>query len=254
MADSDPKRWTVNVARAGARTWNHGTLRAYGRRADGMVTGAPPMTTVPAPSDHTLVRGRRVSPAAIFCAVVVLASGQCVAQPMAVLFDKALAEIRPEELAKLEEKAEFLKANPEYAVSVQGRTDPGGRPEADRELRAERGRAVAEYLVRKLGVNPAQVVEKTSTVERGATCRNREYCRRTDLWDTRLTTAKWNAWLDSDDAGEVGQAEVGDTLTVSLSLSAYDYQTVRNRAGAINVTLPGDVQKDLAERADKKKN
>jgi len=64
----------------------------------------------------------------------------------AVLFDFDSAGIRPAERAKVEEAAEYLKANPDAQLLLVGRCDWRGTTEYNMGLGDRRGTAVRQYL------------------------------------------------------------------------------------------------------------
>ena len=71
-----------------------------------------------------------------------------------LLFDTDKAELRTEGEAKLKQVADEIKALPENSqIRVFGHTDARGSNEYNKELSAERAKAVQEWLKTKAGIN-----------------------------------------------------------------------------------------------------
>jgi peptidoglycan-associated lipoprotein len=64
-----------------------------------------------------------------------------------IYFDYDKADIRPEEMAKLQANAGWLKANPSFRFTVEGHCDDRGSEEYNLALGDRRANAVKEYLV-----------------------------------------------------------------------------------------------------------
>jgi peptidoglycan-associated lipoprotein len=73
-----------------------------------------------------------------------------------VYFDFDKSAIRTGEQGKLDEVANYLRANPSHAVRIEGNCDERGTEEYNRSLGERRALAGREYLVR-LGIDPTRV-------------------------------------------------------------------------------------------------
>lgn len=88
------------------------------------------------------------------CLTVALLGGCASMQPMSapapethnILFDLNKAELRPEATAYLNGLAEFLKANPNHDVVLEGHTDNAASNDYNLALAEKRAKAVQAYL------------------------------------------------------------------------------------------------------------
>lgn len=86
-----------------------------------------------------------------------------------IYFDFDKAEIRPEDVPALHDYAEWLSANPSYAVLIEGHCDERGTTAYNLALGERRAASVKEYLTRR-GVEAGRIV----TLSQGEL---RPYCR-----------------------------------------------------------------------------
>ncbi len=77
-------------------------------------------------------------------------------KPQTIYFDYDKSSIKSSERSKLEDVANYLKANPEKAVLVTGNCDERGTEEYNRSLGERRSLAARESLV-KLGIDAGRV-------------------------------------------------------------------------------------------------
>ncbi|MFQ6574087.1 OmpA family protein [Pseudomonas sp. UM16] len=101
-----------------------------------------------------------------------------------VLFDTARAELKAGSLRNLDQLAEYLRANPERKVRVEGFTDSTGGDEFNRQLSERRAAAVANAL-RRAGVAPERVrvagYGKEYPVASNADAQSRQLNRRVEV-------------------------------------------------------------------------
>lgn len=70
-----------------------------------------------------------------------------------ILFDFRKADLKPASFPILDEVAEYLKANPELKMEIQGHTDSIGTAEFNKTLSKKRADAVKAYLVKEGGIS-----------------------------------------------------------------------------------------------------
>ncbi|THB70525.1 MAG: peptidoglycan-associated lipoprotein Pal [Desulfobulbaceae bacterium] len=75
---------------------------------------------------------------------------------MPVFFDFDSSDIRSDMVSKMEVNSDFLKANPNLAIRVEGRCDPRGTNEYNMALGERRALSAKKYLV-NLGVEEARL-------------------------------------------------------------------------------------------------
>lgn len=90
-----------------------------------------------------------------------------------IYFDFDRSEIRPEAQVILQNKARWLKANPDYMVRVEGHCDERGTAEYNLALGERRAKAAADYLV-SLGISADRLRTLSFGEERPADPRSNE--------------------------------------------------------------------------------
>jgi outer membrane protein OmpA-like peptidoglycan-associated protein len=75
-----------------------------------------------------------------------------------IYFDTGKATIKPESYPVLDRVAEFLKANPDAIVEIQGHTDSVGSSSYNMSLSQARANSVKDYLVRYHGIDPRRLI------------------------------------------------------------------------------------------------
>ncbi len=79
-----------------------------------------------------------------------------------VYFDYDRSEIRADQLARMEKNAQYLAANPEKRIRIDGHCDERGSLEYNIALGARRAQQVKDFLVSR-GVEPSRIM----TISRG---------------------------------------------------------------------------------------
>lgn len=74
-------------------------------------------------------------------------------------FDVGKAQLKPGAANRLQPLAQFLRANPDKAVTVEGHTDSTGSPDTNRQLSQARAEAVKQFLVGE-GIEPGRVAAR----------------------------------------------------------------------------------------------
>jgi len=77
-----------------------------------------------------------------------------------IQFDASKAAVKPQYHGELAKMAALLKAHSDMKAEIEGFTDSSGKKESNVQLSAARAKAVATYLVKKLGVPAAQLSSK----------------------------------------------------------------------------------------------
>lgn len=102
-----------------------------------------------------------------------------------VFFDLDKAELKPRSKPELENLAEFMRAHPDIRVEIAGHTDSQGDDAYNKDLSQRRAAAVKEYLVTRLGVEPARIRTRGYGAERpiasNDTAEGRALNRRTEF-------------------------------------------------------------------------
>jgi len=91
--------------------------------------------------------------------VVVDKNGCALTYNFDITFDNDSAVIKPQFMKKVEEFAQFLKANPAYKAEIQGYTDSKGSAKYNQKLSERRAKAVYEALI-QLGVSKDRLTYK----------------------------------------------------------------------------------------------
>jgi outer membrane protein OmpA-like peptidoglycan-associated protein len=134
-----------------------------------------------------------------------------VLETRSIYFDVGQAEIRSEDINKVEDVANALKADPNAVLELQGFADPRGSDRYNHELARERVETVIRYLVQRHGIELRQLravaMGKAALVAgEKPTTEAFAKARRVDI---RLL-APWSSWEDTlaqtDQSDEAGAA------------------------------------------------
>ena len=74
-----------------------------------------------------------------------------------VFFQCAKSDISTQQAANVKAIADFLKANPNSNVTINGYASPEGNPEVNQKLSEARAKAVADMLINKLGISADRI-------------------------------------------------------------------------------------------------
>ena len=77
--------------------------------------------------------------------------------PINIRFDYDQSVVKPEYFSQLQGFADMLSQQPELAIELSGHTDARGSDEYNQALSERRSNAVAQVLIERFGVNPAQL-------------------------------------------------------------------------------------------------
>lgn len=86
-----------------------------------------------------------------------LGSGTAIRLPSDPLYEYDSADLQPGAITELQKLATLIKRNPNARFTIEGYSDSFGTADYNLDLSQRRADSVAQYLVRALGVNPAQV-------------------------------------------------------------------------------------------------
>lgn len=86
-----------------------------------------------------------------------LGSGTSIRMPDDQLFAYDSADLQESSMVQLQKLATLIKRNPKATFSIEGYTDSFGSYEYNLDLSQRRADSVANYLVRMMGINPAQI-------------------------------------------------------------------------------------------------
>ncbi len=86
-----------------------------------------------------------------------LGSGTAIRMPDDQLFSYDSADLQESSVEQLQKLATLIKRNPKATFSIEGYTDSFGSYEYNLDLSQRRADSVKEYLVRMMGINPAQI-------------------------------------------------------------------------------------------------
>jgi peptidoglycan-associated lipoprotein len=92
-----------------------------------------------------------------------ISEGRTTEGMLPVYFDFDKSDIRADQVPRVEVNADFIRNNAEFAIRIEGNTDPRGTKEYNMALGERRALSAKKYLVR-LGVSEARL----STVSYGA--------------------------------------------------------------------------------------
>ena len=86
-----------------------------------------------------------------------LGSGTSIRMPDDQLFGYDSADLQESSIVQLQKLATLIKRNPKATFSIEGYTDSFGTYEYNLDLSQRRADSVKDYLVRMMGINPAQI-------------------------------------------------------------------------------------------------
>ena len=84
-------------------------------------------------------------------------SSKLLSLDLKILFDSGKAEVKPRYFSEVKKLADFLKANPDSSVVVEGHTDDVGNDDYNLNLSQQRADSIADVLVNRFGIKSSRV-------------------------------------------------------------------------------------------------